>query len=57
MPIVSLECSFIFISWVHPHLMLSSPHVQLSEKFSACQLIEYLVNDRDRKAVLNGEGV
>ncbi|TKW32902.1 hypothetical protein SEVIR_2G197401v4 [Setaria viridis] len=55
MAMMSLKGCFMFITFFHLHLMVASSHIQLSEIFSTSKFIQYFINDRHRKSVLNSD--
>jgi hypothetical protein len=52
-----LERCFGDVLWMHQHLVVAAPKVELGEVACPLELVKKLVDDRDRKLVLHGLGV
>ncbi|XP_021317213.1 uncharacterized protein LOC110435676 [Sorghum bicolor] len=55
--VVGAERRLVHILRPHPHLVVPGPKVELGEELGAVELVEELVNHRDRKSVLDGERI
>lgn len=50
--VVCLECSFSFIRWPHPNMVITRSQVQTGEAFGSMQLIKQFIDDQQRVPIL-----
>jgi len=55
--VVSAECRLVDVGGPHANLVVPRPQVELGEEAGAVELVEQLVDDGDRKRILDGERV